>query len=913
MLLWIPTALAVDVPDFVAGQHVYVSPGTAAFAHTRTDAATGATHEPINVVVYETVIRNGAPTRSSFTEDALEETLAAWRADPDFQADKDSLVVLGLDDREVRLVAGSTWDTQLRLHNDTLLPLIDEAFMPVAMTGDLDGGLAALVARFDNEIEDRKLRKDAGKVPTFDPARRVYVVPDGFVTAPMTEAAAAAAKPPVYVVFYERAEGLDNIGLREASATTFRAFTAAGMPKDAALVVVAADAGKWEATAGDLRSELLERSWYSPGGSVYELDETGQKAVAEVNTDLDLAIAARKNHDRNVLAAEIGVPSFAFLGLGGFAAALVMAARSRFRDARDTWQETLTKGRENVEMFRTDTVLRDKIVDLRLRGPVTLKLVDHVTTLIDEIEVGVRALDGNLVACEAAGGWMPGAWGRATEKLSEPFEFDTGKAQQRLFGGPTKVVTISPDEFVKSLDAKYSDAKAGWARLLDAVDASLRRASDDFPTDDLQKMRAALGAAGLPESWVATHPLLGDAEGTWARLDELRKGDPVAYVDELTAAIALDDQLEADVATVVAAVTAARQSRAKADAIALDAVNTTITSSPRHPGVALSAAQAADDALAAEIADDPHTDDLVARANASRDAWDFVAKCRTAVIDAVTNAATRVTEAATRVASLDRDVASAVANLGALLPTHTASSVADAWVEVKEAQQDVSEAKAALAEAQRLLAEGAHLGADDAAAVVREEHGQGTKNLAELVAILNAVVRAEQDAKRGLAELQARRSNVAAELLLYSGPASSLAAGDALFGQLQRSITGPIDWRSRANDIVCVNAAWTGAVTSARVEHERREAARKEAERQAAAAAAAAAARARAASSRSSSYRSTSSSSSSWGSSSRSSSSSSSSRSSSSSSSSAGRSYSSSSSSSGRSFSSGGRSAGRKF
>lgn len=911
MLLWIPAALAVDVPDFVPGQHVYtVTPSGTPFLTPRTDAATGATHEPINVVVYETVIRPGSPTRSSFTEDALEDTLSAWRADPDYRADKDSLVVLALDDREVRLVAGSTWDAELRLHNDTLLPLIDEAFMPVAVTGDLDGGVAALVARFDKEIEVRKVRKDAGQVPKFDAARRLYVVPEGLAAPAATEAAVKDASPPVYVVFYKQAIGLDGGSMSDVTQRTFDAFTQAGLPADAAVLVVAADLGKWETRVGPARLERLERSAYQPYGAVgTDVDSAAAQAVGRLASDLLEADTARATYERNVLTAEIGVPSLIFLVGLGAAGALGRAARSRFHAARDGWQETLAKGRENIDDFRADTVLRDKIVELRLRGPVTLALVNEVTAHVDEIEVGVRALESRLAACEAAAGGslLPGKWDRATAMLAEPFEFDTGKAQQRLFAGPTKVITVAPDEFLASLDEKYLSARSGWEHLLEAVEASLRRAQDDFPTDDLQKMRASLAEAGLPEAWVGTHPLLADPEAAWAALDELRKADPVDYLQELSEAIALDDQLEADVGTVVEAVLAARAARAKAEAISLDGVTTTLTASPRNPTDALEGARKCDELLAREIADDPHTDELVECANQSEAAWEKVASCRAAVLDAVAHAAERVTEAGSRVEALDRDVATAVTRLGAMLAEHSSASVADAWAEVKQAQQDVSEAKVALADAQRLLAEGAHLGADDAAALVRDEHGQGAKNLAELVAILDAVVWAQKEAQRGLAELQTRRATLLAELGSYGGEATSFGTGDQLLATLNAEGDGPTNWRARAREVASVNTAWTTAVTTARAEHERREAARRAAE----AAAAAAAARARAAASRSSSYRSSSSSSrsSSWGSSSRSSSS----RSSSSSSRSSGSSYSSSSRSSGRSFSSGGRSAGRKF
>src|SRR5204863_532093 len=110
-------------------------------------------------------------------------------------------------------------------------------------------------------------------------------------------------------------------------------------------------------------------------------------------------------------------------------------------------------------------------------------------------------------------------------------DFDTKEAQTRLFAGPTKVVSIEPATFMASLEAKYAEATKVWRRLLDAVAASMRTAKMDFPTTDLEAMRASLAAVRLPEAWVAAHPLLADAEGEWARLDELRRADPVAYLD----------------------------------------------------------------------------------------------------------------------------------------------------------------------------------------------------------------------------------------------------------------------------------------------------------------------------------------------------------------------------------------------
>lgn len=153
----LPVALAIQVPDFRSEERVYISP-PGAIPSSQLFAVVDDTGHRVFVLVFDEV-KDGRIEQpwASETEEALEEVWSTWARADGFDASEDVVIVLGLDDREVRARAGSRWDADLGLHTEAMGLLIDEHFMPKAAVTDLDGALAALAVGVDAEIDQRLL------------------------------------------------------------------------------------------------------------------------------------------------------------------------------------------------------------------------------------------------------------------------------------------------------------------------------------------------------------------------------------------------------------------------------------------------------------------------------------------------------------------------------------------------------------------------------------------------------------------------------------------------------------------------------------------------------------------------------------------------------------------------------------
>jgi|GEM_PF-2791989 len=148
-------AAGLDVPPFRADDRVQTVPPGALSTVATDHATTHAVHRIFVVVLQSARDETLAAGRVSATEGAVEAIWAAWRADPAFDPEEDVLVVLALDEREVRVRTGARWDIDLGLRAATLDSQIDASFLPRARAGDLDGALARLVRDLDRTIEER--------------------------------------------------------------------------------------------------------------------------------------------------------------------------------------------------------------------------------------------------------------------------------------------------------------------------------------------------------------------------------------------------------------------------------------------------------------------------------------------------------------------------------------------------------------------------------------------------------------------------------------------------------------------------------------------------------------------------------------------------------------------------------------
>ena len=736
ILLLLPLTWALDIPTPTAEQRVYKVPPQWDMPVSAVTAAAGGTQRKVWVVAYEHVIDGViAPGRDSETEDAIEQVWGSWVTGGDgvFSPQLDALVLLGMDDREVRVRMGSEWDARLGLHNERLLPLIDDHFLPRAAASDYDGGLAALVTAVDRAV--------------------------GNGLAAIEEQAATA-----------KAEG--EAAARRAEEEKVRA--------------------EQERLADEERAaQMRAAAPWGGGGLVVMALATGA--------------ALRRRSAR--------------------------AAEEAFRAALAERRAKIELAETTFASFRVDTELRDRIVELRLKGPVTLLAFQEVSTLLDRIQVGLAALRERLDNLEkgvAAGALATAPWVAAEQALDAPFSVETGRIQHRLFASPSETVELTPLPFMAALEADYAQARAGWERLLDAVDATLRRASDDLPAEPLALHRAALQAAGLPQGWANGHPLADDPTATWSTLEALRSSDPVAYLDALDEAVADATGAAETVSKVVSGKAEAETARDRARALKELGPDQTVVDIPeRDPALALANAEvlhlALERLLQAPGASSNLAADLSAveaAVDATVTAWDDLAARRSSLAHTVATVAGALSAAEGHVAALHARLAATRPAVHGLADEHAAGALGGVRREVEEAAADLVEADTALATARDAVRTLRHVAAEEAVRRATVEHGEALANLEQLVGLIARLTFVKADVLRQLATLDDARATFATELAGYGafGDAGVLGSGDALLSALRGEPTaGPIDWESRQDRLRLVITAWSDPTRSAAV------------------------------------------------------------------------------------------------
>jgi uncharacterized membrane protein YgcG len=724
-----PVALALDVPAFVAGQQVYLVPDDYRFPTQKLRAAVGEVEHPVYVVVYEEVIDGSiAGDFDSETEEAIEAVWGEWRTaagmaeapvEGGLDASEGSLVLLAMDDREVRIMAGSRWDSELGLQGDALLPIIDQHFMPLAVAQDYDAALAALAIGLDERISTTLAQRAARARQEAERAER------------------------------ERVEALEA------------------------------------ATRSEARKQALGR-WLRWGG-------------AALGLGLVLALVA-------------------------FFRLAAIGTRNRFREAAARLRAQLDAADASFADFRIDVELRDRIVDLRLKGPVTTALYGEVSRSLDEIQAGLAGLRGHVDDCEQvqAGTFASTPWKQALDRLEGSLVIRTAQTRDRLFPAPDQDLEVQPSLFMESLEERFAGAKQGWQRLLDAVEASLHKASADLPRTDLEAMLVKLDAAGLPRVWVHEHPLLEDPEACWDALDTLRREDPAAYLDELESEVAVDDELEALVDEIIAGLAHAHELRGQADEPSVAELATLIDDPERDPAPVKEQADSLLKRLRAIAGGEIEPDEAAFRealVGLEQACETWVARKRR-LIATVQAAPGLVAQAEEKLSSLERSLRAGRERAGALAQDHDASSLAAAWVEVGQAGEDLEQCRAATRQAREWLGQHRHVTAEASAQRALLEHGEAVRDLTELIAVLEALDKAKRDAELVFTSLGARRDVSLGDMsgLGRFGGTEHLVDGDRLRDALVADWAAgvPVDWVERRERSRAVLSAWQHGVSRAR-------------------------------------------------------------------------------------------------
>lgn len=577
---------------------------------------------------------------------------------------------------------------------------------------------------------------------------------------------------------------------------------------------------------------------------------------------------ARARTARTVFAAGGGAGTLGLLGLGY---GMVVLGRRRRRQLFESElahiEDRITAARERLVDFRLDTETRQQVRLLRQLGPITRQLQDEVTSALDEIEVGVRALEARITEVRARipGGSTdpdPRVWTQALDALHAPLEVEPDAVDDDLFAPLEQARMIPVDTFMAGLVDRFATARAGWQEILDATRARFRRLEDDLDRHSLDEVVEKLAAAGLSPRWRGVHPYEIRAADL-PRLDALRQQDPVDYLRKLAA---LQDEA-GDIIGLLTRLPAERDERDAARSAALpllDKALATVCRPEDDPRATAARARALDAEADAMLAATSDPDATIAALDAATAAWEQVKAQHEALVHAIAVASSRVEASAAVALDTAADTLDGyAARLTELTRDHSGLDRLTALAAA--AREDLEQGRAALDQARSALADRRHLDAIRLAEVVLKEAVESGEDAVALFRGIEKREQAELEARALLARLDDERAKLRRAWKPYDSYGhDAFQDGDARRKELARMTADRtlVDWVVALELARATRKSWTRGVDETK---ERYRAAK------AAEAARAAAAEARRRARASSSY----SSSSSWGSSSSSSSSSS--------------------------------------
>jgi hypothetical protein len=500
-------------------------------------------------------------------------------------------------------------------------------------------------------------------------------------------------------------------------------------------------------------------------------------------------------------------------------------ARRSFEAAAAALQTHLDAADTAFADFRVDVELRDRLVDLRLKGPTTTALYQQVAGDLDAIQAGLAGLRRHLAERRAgvrAGFFAVQPWDEAIVGLQTRLTVEPARTEGRLFPTADAAIEVDPQAFMKGLEARFGAAHEGWKRLLDAVEASLHRAEQDLPRARYDAAVTALTDSGLPQAWLEGHPLWPEPAAALAELDETRRADPVAYLDALQTALAEEEASFAVLREVAEGLGAGRAARAGAEEPRLEGLDTVLWAEDGDPAAAQADADRAlavaeERAQARPEADIEALREALAATVAACEAWVGLKK---KVLDAVREAPARVGQADEAVRRLEEQYAAGRMRAKSLAGVHDDASLAQVWREVGEASEDLEQARQAALQARARLGERRHLAALTLAERALLERGEAVQDLAELTAVMEALEQARTEAEALQRSLEARRTALVQELSGYGAysDAARLMPGDELRARLVAdwSAGAPADWRTRRERLQGVLRAWSAGIADAR-------------------------------------------------------------------------------------------------
>jgi uncharacterized membrane protein YgcG len=516
-------------------------------------------HFPFYVVFVAQLPTETGQTTDEDTERAIVGLADDWARDPKFDRNRSTLYLVsyGPGDRKYKMLPAPRWRAELGLEYGALDPY-NEIFRSTARR-DPQTALTRMMAAFDGYVfenvdpvrkaqraEAERKRQAAARA---EAARQAAALRKRQAEM-RVEAARRAEEQRVRMTQGELANAVARLdtALRESPAYLPSDLDAYRSNVAQARRVLAANRLEAMPTwTGQLHRDAAALEGYAEGLRAKEAEERTRRT-------------------------RIGLTSLAAFGLLLGAVAYrwrrIADDREKVRQRVETWRGWITQARQRYFLFDEN---RERAPHLREFGGQTADVYQATTREIDSIILGVEAVASLLDTAEAkarrATFLNRAPLNEALDALDKPVTFATDRVSDKLFEPVEPTIQVTPTAFLADLSDRYDAAVRNWQALNESVTRSLELPDALFPHTGLDALLDRAHAHGIPERWLARHPLIGDAESDrtlYAKVNEWRLTDPYAYARQIDELKAREATLAADLDRLIAAVALARSRQIEA-------------------------------------------------------------------------------------------------------------------------------------------------------------------------------------------------------------------------------------------------------------------------------------------------------------------------------------------------------------
>lgn len=777
----------LQAPPLRDGQFVYTVPadfdppliGTAGLGQIN-DAAKEL-HYPYYIVLAKSLPGSGnEDDRAKAVTDGLAEDWA--ETSPSYDVGTSSVFVLTFDPRKYAFLAGGRWKTELGFERAAHKPYTKLFERSVSGTPkDPKGGIIAMMRAVDEYLW---AQTDPVQIAAREEAARQAA-----------ERKAAARKAAAEAEVLAEAARKMRSARADLDAQTLRLNDLLTQTQD-----LPADIASYE----DL---LLKAKAARSRDDLAEMQEFTQSMRPSVDV-LDAAVSASQTARAAAFIAKALVVLVILASIIGILLA-IRARRAKFRGLVKSWVETENAWNERVTAasgryvdFYSD---REDLEVLRAQSGETRALYDDVTGKIDAIYTMVKAMNSRLVklGAKARTGTVRNQkpLEEALEELEQAFLFATDELNpDDLFGPPTKEIEVNPATFANVLTERFKASRDGWARLKAAAKTAHSQADELFTHAKLDEMVGICQKNGIPERWIADHPLIGDESSDRAVYDALdlsRKADSVAFARKIEELLAKEAEIEKRLARLVAAVALARSMRLAS----APSTSGTVVDAKDDPVVTFESARTEEDKLAGRLASRETVEEIEEQARSVRDLYAKAAEQEQTLRSAAANAASSIGTADTALAALDELRSKAETRAGQAERAHAG---ARGRTFIENGNRHRGDGERELANAKRLRGENRHLDARRAADRAAASLNNASVEYRDAAKHCDALDKQKAEFEAAVARMSAVRDGHERKIRQYDGSVSRLG----VFQAPNYDRGGPVDYLLLMSAVTTQQRAW---------------------------------------------------------------------------------------------------------